>query len=133
MKKFFHRLSHDHHVPMFVGSMFFLNGLVHLIEGTIRDVLGISIQTPHWLLFIGVLNIVMSLVFMLNGALVVEKSLEDGDDPQHDNANASPSANPSANLNDGKLKELEGRVAQLEKSLLRAEQQNVEAKSLLNL
>lgn len=66
------KILDDHHMIFFTGVMFIVAGLVSLLDNVIETILGREIEFFHGMMFLGVFNLCMSLVFMVIGAKNIE-------------------------------------------------------------
>ena len=72
----FKKILDDHHMVFFTGVMFILAGMVSLFDHVIEAIIGREIEFFHGMLFLGVFNLCMSLVFMVVGAKNIESAEE---------------------------------------------------------
>ena len=76
----FKKILDDHHMIFFTGVMFIAAGLLSLFDHVIETIIGREIEFFHGLIFLGIFNLCMSLVFMVVGAKNREAA-EDADTP----------------------------------------------------
>ena len=96
------RIVRDRHIVFFIGIMFIIMGLISLSDNIFEKMLGIKFHIAHGMLFLGIFNVVMALVFILVGTQSVEMGISSNDE-----------TNPLEEINN-KIKMLEDRIKELE-------------------
>lgn len=70
--KMLKRLVDDYHVTMFIGVMFIISGLITGATEVIHLHTGFKIKLFHSMIFLGLFNCCMSVVFMIVGVRNIE-------------------------------------------------------------
>lgn len=73
------KIAEDSHIVFFVGIMFIIAGTFSLFDNVVEDLIGRTIEFFHGAIVLGIFNLCMSLVFMINGIKSIqaaEKSLK---------------------------------------------------------
>ncbi len=109
------KIAKDSHVAFFVGIMFILAGTLSLFDKVIEDLIGREIEFFHGAIFLGVFNLCMSIVFMINGA----KNIEAGESARLNAHSKSPpilsEESERIGLLENEIKELRVNIKSLKK------------------
>jgi hypothetical protein len=100
------RIIDDYHITMFVGVMFVLSGLMAAARDVIEVYTGFKVDLFHSMIFLGIFQCCMAIVFIVLGA----RNIEAGE-------REATGGNPAEADTD-----LLGRVAALEARLVKVEQ-----------
>ena len=98
------RLIDDYHVTLFLGVMFIASGLLSAITEVIEVYTDLEFEFFHSMIFLGIFNCGMALMFVILGARNIEVGEEAAGTTHHPEA-------------DARLAALEKRVQELEQRL----------------
>jgi hypothetical protein len=104
---FLKRIIDDYHVTMFLGVMFIVSGLMAASTEVVEVYTGFKVHLFHSMLFLGVFNCCMAVVFMILGA----RNVEAGEEAAR---NLKRAAQGTANGVDVRLAAIEARLQELE-------------------
>lgn len=103
--KYIKRIVQDHHTVAFVGVMFIIMGLINFNDHFFEKLLGFDVKIGHGFILMGIFNVLLSLVFLINGISTVESTIKEKEEKT-----------PSIEELQKKIDELESEIKILQKS-----------------
>jgi len=67
------KIVNDHHIVLFTGVMFLISGMLQFFNTFIGGMLGLSLNLKYEFIILGIVNILMSFVFVVLGTQTIEK------------------------------------------------------------
>lgn len=72
MGRFLNKLVNDSHITVFLGFMFILSGVITASKEFLEKLFDIKVELFHGLIFMGLFNLLMALVFLIFGTRTIE-------------------------------------------------------------